>query len=247
MRHTSEWKYTHNERVSISDEKPLHMRHALAEGIKQMVDKFQSQTRSRSTCDFTITRAPSRTAWFQSQTRSRSTCDRLEARFHTVLTHRFNLRREAAPHATQKYATAPKESGQFQSQTRSRSTCDFSSGAAREDRKAFQSQTRSRSTCDYNIMGNDVQVVSFNLRREAAPHATSSNTLASDSLISVSISDEKPLHMRLGQFVPESRGAWGVSISDEKPLHMRRAGCYRTPQLSPPFQSQTRSRSTCDA
>src|SRR6266487_994955 len=84
----------------------------------------------------------------------------------------------------------------------------------------------------------------FNLRREAAPHATSSNKLASDSLISVSISDEKPLHMRLGQFVPESRGAWGVSISDEKPLHMRRAGCYRTPQLSPPFQSQTRSRST---
>src|SRR6266516_3508289 len=144
MRHTSEWQYTHNERVSISDEKPLHMRpqldcirvvisrvsitddkplhmrHALAKGIKQMVDKFQSQTRSRSTCDFTITRAPSRTAWFQSQTRSRSTCDRLEARFHTVLTHRFNLRREAAPHATQKYATAPKDSGEFQSHTRSR-------------------------------------------------------------------------------------------------------------------------------
>src|SRR6266700_371529 len=221
------------------------MRHALAEGIKQMVDKFQSQTRSRSTCDFTITRAPSRTAWVQSQTRSRSTCDRLEARFHTVLTHRFNLRREAAPHATQKYATAPKESGQFQSQTRSRSTCDFSSGAAREDRKAFQSQTRSRSTCDYNIMGNDVQVVSFNLRREAAPHATSSNTLASESLISVSISDEKPLHMRRiaamclivtcisfnlrREAAPHatwratvgSKGGCYVSISDEKPLHMR--------------------------
>src|SRR6266516_3104697 len=101
------------------------MRHALAEGIKQMVDKFQSQTRSRSTCDFTITRAPSRTAWFQSQTRSRSTCDRLEARFHTVLTHRFNLRREAAPHATQKYATAPLAGRQVPFPTRSRLKCEL--------------------------------------------------------------------------------------------------------------------------
>src|SRR6266496_163202 len=62
---------------------------------------------------------------------------------------------------------------------------------------------------------------SFNLRREAAPHATSSNTLASDSLISVSISDEKPLHMRLGELLLEAK---------EDAM----------------FQSQTRSRSTCD-
>src|SRR6266700_663197 len=246
------------------------MRHALAEGIKQMVDKFQSQTRSRSTCDFTITRAPSRTAWVQSQTRSRSTCDRLEARFHTVLTHRFNLRREAAPHATQKYATAPKESGQFQSQTRSRSTCDFSSGAAREDRKAFQSQTRSRSTCDYNIMGNDVQVVSFNLRREAAPHATrpvcprepwglgrfnlrreaaphATRWLLSYSttISPVSISDEKPLHMR--------RIAAMCLIVTCISFNLRREAAPHATRFVPAeempllwFQSQTRSRSTCD-
>ncbi len=212
-----------NSLVSISDEKPLHMRPFRGQVSYRTHPSFQSQTRSRSTCDTEVR-------------------DRSEGKWPVSISDEKPL------HMRPKVAYALFWLDKlFQSQTRSRSTCDFSSGAAREDRKAFQSQTRSRSTCDYNIMGNDVQVVSFNLRREAAPHATSSNTLASDSLISVSISDEKPLHMRLGQFVPESRGAWGVSISDEKPLHMRRAGCYRTPQLSPPFQSQTRSRSTCDA
>src|SRR6266700_1017436 len=86
----------------------------------------------------------------------------------------------------------------------------------------FQSQTRSRSTCDVQVgevvvpvthvsisdekplhmrLGvfdlGDVTETGFNLRREAAPHATrptpSLPVLGSD----VSISDEKPLHMRL--------------------------------------------------
>src|SRR6266487_3399743 len=172
------------------------MRHALAEGIKQMVDKFQSQTRSRSTCDFTITRAPSRTAWFQSQTRSRSTCD-TEVRDRSEGKWPVSISDEKPLHMRPKVAYALFWLDKlFQSQTRSRSTCDFSSGAAREDRKAFQSQTRSRSTCDYNIMGNDVQVVSFNLRREAAPHATAQFSAHGLCSYPVSISDEKPLHMR---------------------------------------------------
>ncbi len=54
-------------------------------------------------------------------------------------THRFNLRREAAPHAT---------------------------------------------------------TLGFNLRREAAPHATPQRSLYATESV-VSISDEKPLHMRL--------------------------------------------------
>src|SRR5713101_5906665 len=38
--------------------------------------------------------------------------------------------------------------------------------------------------------------LSFNLRREAAPHATQRRQRCNASTISVSISDEKPLHMR---------------------------------------------------
>ncbi len=65
---------------------------------------------------------------------------------------RFNLRREAAPHATQAHP---------------------------------HSQVR--------------QAQSFNLRREAAPHATQCDCGAYMSHSIVSISDEKPLHMRQPQ------------------------------------------------
>src|SRR6266487_870352 len=125
------------------------MRHALAEGIKQTVDKFQSQTRSRSTCDFTITRAPSRTAWFQSQTRSRSTCD-TEVRDRSEGKWPVSISDEKPLHMRPKVAYAL-------------FWLD----------KLFQSQTRSRSTCDCSVFRSWAMLVPrFNLRREAAPHAT---------------------------------------------------------------------------
>src|SRR5713101_2952050 len=86
---------------------------------------------------------------------------------------RFNLRREAAPHATLSQFVLPYRKAKFQSQTRSRSTCDKKKGITltkngdvsisdekplhmrpcidgpdTREMKAFQSQTRSRSTCD---------------------------------------------------------------------------------------------------
>src|SRR6266851_515528 len=111
-------------------------------------DMFQSQTRSRSTCDSIHKGGPARHFLFQSQTRSRSTCDLVvtppvlfnlyvsisdEKPLHMRLTLpkgtlrvkiSFNLRREAAPHATTLYLLT--------------------------------------ECCRH----------SFNLRREAAPHAT---------------------------------------------------------------------------
>src|SRR5258708_33143536 len=63
--------------------------------------------------------------------------------------------------------------------------------------KLFQSQMRSRSTCDTYY---------DDYRRTRIP---------------VSISDEKPLHMRLCKRRVDNDAGF-VSISDEKPLHMRR-------------------------
>src|SRR6266567_2119148 len=134
----------------------------------------------------------------------------------------FNLRREAAPHATTRHSTITDSRFLFQSQTRSRSTCDAAtSSQVKLVDTTFQSQTRSRSTCDYVVF----------LVESGGSH--------------VSISDEKPLHMR-----PRKPGVSGhhqvVSISDEKPLHMRLTlmSTMHSPLLL--FQSQTRSRSTCD-
>src|SRR6266571_5128618 len=111
---------------------------------------------------------------------------------------RFNLRREAAPHATQRHLSIPFTFRRFQSQTRSRSTCDFVIVLAVlgdllvsiSDEKPLH--MRRRRLC----MGGELWR-SFNLRREAAPHATA-------------VYGQLQLHQR------------GVSISDEKPLHMRR-------------------------
>src|SRR6266487_3826065 len=110
----------------------------------------------------------------------------------------------------------------------------------------FQSQTRSRSTCDHlsklcwpyaylvsisdekplhmrrpGSRPREASLRSFNLRREAAPHATSTTSAG---------------------LMPDVR----VSISDEKPLHMRHGSLFRSSLDSSMFQSQTRSRSTCD-
>src|SRR5713101_2243443 len=107
---------------------------------------------------------------------------------------------------------------------RSRSTCDSNISWGPINNAVFQSQMRSRSTCD-------------NEHRKCSV----------DSLI-VSISDEKPLHMRhhkslepelrelVFQSQMRSRSTCDnqdagvilrllfVSISDEKPLHMRQEG-----------------------
>src|SRR6266851_5802207 len=85
---------------------------------------------------------------FQSQTRSRSTCDDVEVTIANQNITSLNLRREAAPHATGPGSLSPPQPSQFQSQTRSRSTCDEVEGAIDQHAIVFQSQTRSRSTCD---------------------------------------------------------------------------------------------------
>src|SRR6266851_4298902 len=116
----------------------------------------------------------------------------------------FNLRREAAPHATTLGGSWYCPLCRFQSQTRSRSTCD-----------------------DRAYPGSDRAFPCFNLRREAAPHATEGRPLRIGLPCEVSISDEKLLHMRHVGILPDSSYNVGVSISDEKPLHMRRPYCCR--------------------
>src|SRR6266567_6619318 len=86
--------------VSISDEKPLHMRRRILRRSCFTASKFQSQTRSRSTCDIVNPHLIPLLCTFQSQTRSRSTCDISDASGGVIVEPRFNLRREAAPHAT---------------------------------------------------------------------------------------------------------------------------------------------------
>src|SRR6266700_3373764 len=110
--------------VSISDEKPLHMRRFREEYHEGTHDEFQSQTRSRSTCDTQASGNTPTMKGFQSQTRSRSTCDPSLIAFGLLYP-------------------------EFQSQTRSRSTCDSVHRGLQSNRVSqFQSQTRSRYTCD---------------------------------------------------------------------------------------------------
>ncbi len=115
-----------------------------------------------------------------------------------------------------------------------------------------------------------IETICFNLRREAAPHATASNGKVEDSGIPVSISDEKPLHMRLfnvSQF-PQAMKSFNLrreaaphaTLMRRKALslfrtrfNLRREAAphatlqsFRIPSLPTEFQSQTRSRSTCD-
>src|SRR6266568_3606721 len=110
--------------VSISDEKPLHMRQVWNIGNIGILAQFQSQTRSRSTCD-------DQNNFYCLVISDVSISD--EKPLHMRLTGdaasskrpcRFNLRREAAPHATQLRSAYKRATNGFQSQTRSRSTCD---------------------------------------------------------------------------------------------------------------------------
>src|SRR6266699_3159381 len=135
--------------VSISDEKPLHMRPHNEDLWCEDWNMFQSQMRSRSTCDLRRHHALEVLyLQFQSQMRSRSTCDS-----------------GAKGKCISSYSS-------FQSQMRSRSTCDKYHSPAKVACGVFQSQMRSRSTCDFV------------------------RTLCTSSRGVVSISDEKPLHMR---------------------------------------------------
>jgi len=88
------------EKVSISDEKPLHARQYQQIMGQNLPTGFQSQTRSRSTRDNAGTKG----------VLSSIAC--------------FNLRREAAPRATGLLNTHSSVLYWFQSQTRSRSTRD---------------------------------------------------------------------------------------------------------------------------
>src|SRR6266487_4394781 len=106
---------------------------------------------------------------FQSQTRSRSTCDPESQEYQGIIRL-------------------------FQSQTRSRSTCDNALCRLWRVIATFQSQTRSRSTCDDGKPAYYwVPCCRFNLRREAAPHATHTDVNNALTFAAVSISDEKPL------------------------------------------------------
>src|SRR6266487_2296259 len=106
----------------------------------------------------------------------------------------FNLRREAAPHATRNRPGDTMLCTEFQSQTRSRSTCDNALCRLWRVIATFQSQTRSRSTCDDGKPAYYwVPCCRFNLRREAAPHATHTDVNNALTFAAVSISDEKPL------------------------------------------------------
>src|SRR6266566_4480280 len=85
----------------------------------------------------------------------------------------------------------------FQSQTRSRSTCDRASdnqyrywlNVSISDEKPLHMRRHMAVPVAFPAQG-------FNLRREAAPHATLCPPVEYLSYNSVSISDEKPLHMR---------------------------------------------------
>jgi len=157
----------------------------------------------------------------------------------------------------------------FQSQTRSRSTCDIDTQEVYRANAPFQSQTRSRSTCDAFLLRMKACPYPVSISDEKPLHMRLAVRPLPISGMSVSISDEKPLHMRLINNGVIYRTVV-VSISDEKPLHMRpkstgplwtRTTCFNLRREAAPhatrsshtyappfnsFQSQTRSRSTCD-
>ncbi len=127
--------------VSISDEKPLHMRHGHAQHVKGGASKFQSQMRSRSTCDDISTHNGHPLSMFQSQMRSRSTCDILIV--GVLLTHwKVSISDEKPLHMRPQ-------------------RCDFDTII----NAWFQSQMRSRSTCDSaNCVCDMIGLLGFNLR-----------------------------------------------------------------------------------
>src|SRR5260370_855429 len=87
--------------------------------------------------------------------------------------------------------------GQFQSQTRSRSTCDVCSIRRSWLRGQVSISDEKPLHMRRTLHGPHAYPLGcFNLRREAAPHATGQFLEFINSLGNVSISDKKPLHMR---------------------------------------------------
>ncbi len=116
-----------------------------------------------------------------------------------------------------------KEHWEFQSQMRSRSTCD--SGRGMLSGRAlylFQSQMRSRSTCDNDDGLAAWKWLAVSISDEKPLHMRPGYGTCRPGSLCVSISDEKPLHMRLPYQSSSGLSLIFVSISDEKPLHMRR-------------------------
>src|SRR5216683_1162858 len=163
-----------NVAVSISDEKPLHMRLAPSNGLCCEFAQFQSQMRSRSTCDQTH-RISSIESWIGFNLRREAAPHATALPFVPQQVQIcFNLRREAAPHATELESCKHAENIKFQSQTRSRSTCDFpqppsstmpNSVSISDEKPLHMRQRRPANSPSSHWR--------FNLRREAAPHATS--------------------------------------------------------------------------
>src|SRR6266487_1474042 len=138
------------------------------------------------------------------------------------------------------------------------------------DITTFQSQTRSRSTCDpwqnrqpglFHVVSisdekplhmrlgtrllTPIKMEGFNLRREAAPHATPYVYL--DAIAQQRFQSQTRSRSTCDKItIAELEARTKVSISDEKPLHMRQFISILSPVCLLMFQSQTRSRSTCD-
>jgi len=183
---------------------------------------------------------------------------------------RFNLRREAAPHATFLLLRKQTPDSPFQSQTRSRSTCDVKASRLRVAGTWFQSQTRSRSTCDasgfkrkvvhlgvsisdekplhmrqHSTSCKEVCSWCFNLRREAAPHATSRGAAHHAVMRGFNLRREAAPHATLTSTCVAAP-ATCFNLRREAAPHATLLNKMREDRRKR-FQSQTRSRSTCDS
>src|SRR6266851_1650368 len=135
--------------VSISDEKPLHMRRHASQIQSVAKERFQSQTRSRSTCDMIG----------------------MSRLCHVIA---VSISDEKPLHMRR---------------NKRRSRMVESQLVSISDEKPLHMRQLLAARGIVHCAG-------FNLRREAAPHATIEPILEATELSPVSISDEKPLHMR---------------------------------------------------
>ena len=136
----------------------------------------------------------------------------------------------------------------------------------------FQSQTRSQPPCDGARETSSISAWrSFNLRREASPHATTRGRPSCASRlmfqsqtrsqppcdakicaphaehIFVSISDEKPAPMRRSPGIPPNTRITGFNLRREASPHATRLRDLHRDRALRGFQSQTRSQPPCDS
>src|SRR6266699_327516 len=98
---------------------------------------------------------------------------------------------------------------------------------------------RSRSTCDISLHHESPMRGWVSISDEKPLHMRPRGLPLPLARMRVSISDEKPLHMRLSEGLSRVQ-SFQVSISDEKPLHMRLGTLYMPGEPVPEFQSQMR-------